>query len=34
LPKRSAYTLHRDIQHPVCLTFSVTPSHYMAVLEY
>ena len=34
LPKGSLYTLHRDIQHPVCLTFSVPPSHYTAVLEY
>jgi hypothetical protein len=34
LPKGSLYTLHRDIQHPVCLTFSVPPSHCTAVLEY
>ena len=26
LPKGSAYTLHRDIQHPAGLTFSVPPS--------
>ena len=23
LPKGSSYTLHRDVQHPACLTFSV-----------
>ena len=34
LPKGSAYTLHRDIQHPASLTFSVPPSHRMAVLDY
>ena len=34
LPKGSLYTLHRDIQHPACLTFSVPPSHCTAVLEY
>jgi hypothetical protein len=25
LPKGSLYTLHRDVQHPACLTFSVPP---------
>jgi hypothetical protein len=30
LPRRSAYTLHRDVQHPARLTFSVTPSQLRA----
>ena len=34
LPKGSFYTLHRDIQHPACLTFSVPPSHSSTVPEY